>query len=151
MANENKLVLLVEDNADDERLTLRALRKNNIMNEVVVACDGEDALDYLFARGKHTGRDKSVMPAVIILDLALPKLRGIEVLREIRAHEDTGLLPVVVLTSSEDERDVEESIRMGANSFIRKPTDAGEYLEMILQVGMYWLLLNHAPPVAKRC
>jgi len=91
------------------------------------------------------------MPAVIILDLALPKLRGIEVLREIRAHEDTGLLPVVVLTSSEDERDVEESIRMGANSFIRKPTDAGEYLEMILQVGMYWLLLNHAPPVAKRC
>lgn len=151
MANENKLVLLVEDNADDERLTLRALNRNNIMNEVVVACDGEDALDYLFARGKHESRDTSVMPALVILDLALPKLHGIEVLREIRANEDTKLLPVVVLTSSEDEKEVEESIRMGANSFIRKPTDAAEYSEMILQLGMYWLLLNHAPPVAKRC
>lgn len=150
MGNDNKLVLLVEDNVDDERLTLRALHKNNIMNEVVVACDGQDALDYLFARGKHQGRDRAVMPALVILDLSLPKLHGLEVLREIRAHEETSLLPVVVLTSTEDERQLEESIRMGANSFIRKPVEAEEYSEMILQLGMYWLLLNHAPPVAKR-
>lgn len=150
MGSDNKLVLLVEDNVDDERLTLRALHKNNIMNEVVVACDGQDALDYLFAKGKHEGRDRSVMPALVILDLSLPKLHGLDVLREIRAHEDTALLPVVVLTSSEDEKQLEESILMGANSFIHKPVDSQEYSEMILQLGMYWLLLNHAPPPAKR-
>jgi two-component system response regulator len=150
MANENKLVLLVEDDVDDESLTLRALHKNNIMNEVVVACDGVDALDYLFAKGRHAGRDRSQMPALIILDLSLPKLHGLEVLKEIRAHEDTALLPVVVLTSSEDEHEIEASIRLGANSFIHKPSDAQEYSDMILQLGMYWLLLNHAPPTVER-
>ena len=150
MGNDNKLVLLVEDNVDDESLTLRALRKNNIMNEVVVACDGLDALDYLFARARHADRDKSQMPALIILDLSLPKLHGLDVLKEIRTHEETALLPVVVLTSSEDEKQLEASIRLGANSFIHKPVDAQEYSEMILQLGLYWLLLNHAPPLCER-
>jgi two-component system, response regulator len=150
MGNDNKLVLLVEDNVDDERLTLRALHKNNIMNEVVVACDGEEALDYLFATGKYEGRDKGVMPAVVILDLKLPKLHGLEVLKQIRSHDETSLLPVVVLTATDDEGQVSDSVRMGANSFIRKPVEASEYSDMILQVGMYWLLLNHAPPITKR-
>jgi two-component system response regulator len=148
--NHDKLILLVEDNVDDERLTLRSLKKNNIMNEVVVACDGEEALDYLFCRGKYEGRDRSIMPAITILDLKLPKLSGLEVLKEIRENEETRLLPVVVLTSSDDTSQIEESTRLGANSFIRKPVDANEYSEMILQIGLYWLLLNYTPPMQKK-
>jgi len=147
--NYDKTVLLVEDNVDDERLTLRALKKNNIMNEVVVACDGEEALDFLFGRNKYSGRDVSQTPAVIILDLKLPKLSGLEVLKEIRDREETMLLPVVVLTSTDDDEQVKESARLGANSFIKKPVDSSEYSEMILQVGMYWLLLNYTPPAQK--
>ncbi len=144
--SESKLILLIEDNIDDERLTLRALRKNNIMNEVVVACDGQEAIDYLFGTGAFSGRDMTVMPAVVVLDLKLPKLSGLEVLRRIRSEMATRRLPVVVLTSSEDEQQVEESYGLGANSFIKKPTDPTEFSEMILQVAMYWLLLNRTAP-----
>jgi two-component system response regulator len=141
----NKLVLLIEDNTDDERLTLRALRKNNIMNEVVVAYDGQEALDYLFGTGSYSGRDMAVMPALVILDLKLPKLSGFEVLKQIRTQDATRTTPVIVLTSSDDEGQIEESYRLGANSYIRKPNDPVEYSDMILQLGMYWLLLNQAP------
>jgi two-component system response regulator len=143
---DSKLILLIEDNIDDERLTLRALRRNNVMNEVVVACDGQEAVDYLFGSGSFTGRDMSVMPAVVILDLKLPRLSGLEVLQRIRANEQTRRIPVVVLTASEDENQVEASYALGANSYIHKPTDPGEFSEMILQVAMYWLLLNRTMP-----
>jgi CheY-like chemotaxis protein len=139
---ESKLILLIEDNIDDERLTLRALRKNNIINEVVVACDGQEAVDYLFGTGSFMGRDLSVMPAVIILDLKLPRIGGLEVLKRIRADVRTKSIPVVVLTASEDESQVGESYANGANSFIQKPTDPSDFSEMVLQVAMYWLLLN---------
>lgn len=141
----NKLVLLIEDNTDDERLTLRALRKNNIMNEVVVAYDGQEALDYLFATGSYAGRDMAIMPSVVILDLKLPKVSGFDVLKAIRTREETRTTPVIVLTSSDDETQIEECYSLGANSYIRKPIDPQEYSDMILQVGMYWLLLNQAP------
>jgi two-component system, response regulator len=144
--HESKLILLIEDNIDDERLTLRALRRNNIMNEVVVACDGQEAIDYLFGTGSFQGRDLSVMPAVVVLDLKLPRLSGLEVLKRIRETEETKRLPVVVLTSSEDETQVEAAYKLGANSFIQKPTDPSEYAEMVLQVAMYWLLLNRTAP-----
>lgn len=143
---DSKLILLIEDNIDDERLTLRALRRNNIMNEVVVACDGQEAIDYLFGSGTFAGRDMSVMPAVVVLDLKLPRLSGLEVLKRIRTDERTRRLPVVVLTSSEDASQVEESYALGANSFIQKPTDPAEFSEMVLQVAMYWLLLNRTSP-----
>jgi two-component system, response regulator len=143
---DSKLILLIEDNIDDERLTLRALRKNNIMNEVVVACDGQEAIDYLFGSGAFSGRDMTVMPAVVVLDLKLPKLSGLEVLRRIRGEGPTRRIPVVVLTSSEDEVQIEESYALGANSFIKKPTDPTDFSEMILQVAMYWLLLNRVAP-----
>lgn len=141
----NKLVLLIEDNTDDERLTLRALRRNNVNNEVVVAYDGQEALDYLFGSGSYAGRDMAVMPAVVILDLKIPKVSGLEVLQQIRRKEDTRSIPVIVLTSSDDETQVEECYKLGANSYIKKPTDPEEYSDMILQLGMYWLLLNQAP------
>jgi two-component system, response regulator len=143
---DSKLILLIEDNTDDERLTLRALRRNNIMNEVVVACDGQEAVDYLFGAGSFAGRDLDVMPAVIILDLKLPRLSGLEVLKRIRETEETRRIPVVVLTSSDDENQVEASYQEGANSFIQKPTDPSDFSEMILQVAMYWLLLNRTSP-----
>lgn len=143
---DSKLILLIEDNIDDERLTLRALRRNNIMNEVVVACDGQEAIDYLFGTGSFAGRDLSVMPAVVVLDLKLPRLSGLEVLKRIRTEPRTRRLPVVVLTSSEDQAQVEESYALGANSFIQKPTDPTEFSEMVLQVAMYWLLLNRTSP-----
>ena len=136
---DSKLILLIEDNIDDEKLTLRALRRNNIMNEVVVACDGQEAIDYLSASGSYTGRDMSVMPAVIILDLKLPRLSGLEVLKRIRAHDLTKRIPVVVLTASEDVMQIEDS-------YIQKPTDPADFSEMILQVAMYWLLLNRTMP-----
>ncbi|HLK15047.1 MAG TPA: response regulator [Fimbriimonadaceae bacterium] len=141
-ANDNKLILLIEDDVDDERLTLRALRRNNIMNEVVVACDGQEAIDYLFGAGKYEGRDTREKPAVVVLDLHLPKLSGLEVLRRIRESETTKQIPVVVLTSSEDDAQIQACYASGANSYIRKPTDPSEYSEMVLQLAMYWLLLN---------
>jgi two-component system response regulator len=142
----NKIILLVEDNPDDEVLTLRALEKNNIMNKVVVAHDGVEALDYLFGEGDYAGRDTSVMPEVILLDLKLPKIDGLEVLRRIRADRRTKLLPVVILTSSKEERDMIEGYSRGANSYIRKPVDFVQFGEAVQQLGLYWLVLNVAPP-----
>ncbi len=142
--SDSKLVLLIEDNTDDERLTLRALRKNNVMNEVIVACDGQEAVDYLLAEGKFVGRDVSLLPSLIILDLKLPKLSGLEVLEKIRAHASTTCVPVVVLTALEDANERRAAYEKGANSFVRKPTDPEEYSEVILQTAMYWLLLNQS-------
>lgn len=144
--SESKLILLIEDNIDDERLTLRALRRNNIMNEVVIAGDGQEALDYLFGTGSYAGRDMSVMPAVVVLDLKLPKVSGLDVLKRIRENDRTKRLPVVVLTASDDASQVDESYALGANSFIQKPTDPADFSEMVLQVAMYWLLLNRTTP-----
>lgn len=140
-----KPILLVEDNPDDEMLTLRAFRKNNITNDIVVARDGVEALDYLFATGTYAGLDESRMPQVILLDLKLPRIDGLEVLRQIRANEHTRLLPVVVLTSSKEEQDLVESYRLGANSYVRKPVNFDQFMEAARQLGMYWLLLNEAP------
>ena len=143
---EKKIILLVEDNPDDELLAIRALKKNNIMNKVVVARDGSDALDYLFGTGAYAGRDISEMPQVILLDLKLPKVDGLEVLKRLRNDERTKLLPVVVLTSSGEELDLTESYRLGANSYIRKPVDFSQFTEAIRQLGLYWLVLNESPP-----
>ena len=142
-----KIILLVEDNPDDELLAIRALKKNNIMNEVVVARDGAEALDYLFGAGAYAGRDMSVMPQIILLDLKLPKIEGLEVLRHLRNDERTKLLPVVVLTSSKEERDLTESYSLGANSYIRKPVNFAQFTEAIRQLGLYWLVLNESPPI----
>jgi len=142
----NKIILLVEDNPDDEALTLRALEKNNIMNKVVVAHNGVEALDYLFGEGSYAGRDTGVMPEIILLDLKLPKIDGLEVLRRIRANGRTKLLPVVILTSSKEERDMIEGYSWGANSYIRKPVDFVQFGEAVQQLGLYWLVLNVAPP-----
>jgi len=142
-----KIILLVEDNPDDELLAIRALKKNNISNEVVVARDGVEALDYLFGTGAHAGRDMSVMPQIILLDLKLPKIDGLEVLRRLRSDERTKLLPVVVLTSSREEQDLTESYSLGANSYIRKPVNFAQFTEAIRQLGLYWLVLNESPPV----
>ena len=142
-----KIILLVEDNPDDELLAIRALKKNNISNEVVVARDGVEALDYLFGTGAHAGRDMSVMPQIILLDLKLPKIDGLEVLRRLRNDKRTKLLPVVVLTSSREEQDLTESYSLGANSYIRKPVDFAQFTEAIRQLGLYWLVLNESPPV----
>ena len=141
-----KIILLVEDNPDDEALTLRALKKNNILNEVIVARDGVEALDYLFGTGKYAGRDLSNMPQVILLDLKLPKIDGMEVLRRIRADERTKLLPVVILTSSKEERDLINGYKLGANSYIRKPVDFDQFREAVKQLKLYWLVLNEPPP-----
>jgi two-component system response regulator len=143
---ETKIILLVEDNPDDEMLTLRALKKNNIMNEVVVARDGAEALDYLFSIEKYTGGDLIKNLAVILLDLKLPKIDGMEVLRRIRDDEKTKLLPVVILTSSKEEQDLINGYKFGANSYIRKPVDFDKFVEAIRQLGLYWLVLNEVPP-----
>jgi two-component system response regulator len=144
MAND-KVILLVEDNADDEALALRALRKNNIVNEVVVAHDGVEALDYLFGTGSYAGRDLRNMPQVVLLDLKLPRIDGLEVLRRLRADERTSLLPVVILTSSKEEQDRLNGYRLGANSYIRKPVDFTQFIEAVRQLGLYWLVFNESP------
>jgi CheY-like chemotaxis protein len=141
-----KIILLVEDNADDEELTLRALKKNNIQNEVVVARDGVEALDYLFGTGAYAGRDTSNVPSVTLLDLKLPKVDGLEVLKRLRADERTKFLPVVILTSSKEEQDLLNGYKFGANSYIRKPVDFAQFMEAVRNLGLYWLLLNESPP-----
>lgn len=141
----NSHILLVEDNPDDIKLTLRALKKSNILNEVVIAEDGVDALDYLFGTGKYEGRDLNVMPQLILLDLKMPKLDGLEVLQRIRTNEKTQLLPVVVLTTSSEDQDKIESYKLGANSYIRKPVDFNQFVDAVQQLGLYWLVLNEAP------
>ncbi len=142
-------ILLVEDNQDDEALTLRALKKNNIVNDVVVARDGVEALDYLFGTGAHSGRDLGVMPQLVLLDLNLPRIGGLDVLRRLRADERTKLLAVVVLTSSKEDEDLIRSYSLGANSYVRKPVDFAQFSEAVKMLGLYWLLLNEAPPVRR--
>lgn len=142
-----KIILLVEDNPDDEALTLRALKKNNILNEVIVAHDGAEALDFLFATGSYTGRDIHIMPQIILLDLKLPKIDGLEVLRRLRADSRTKLLPTIILTSSSEETDIINGYNLGANSYVRKPVDFAQFVEAVRQLGLYWLVLNEAPPV----
>lgn len=146
---EDKIILLVEDNSDDEKLTLRALRRNNIVNDVVVARDGAEALDYLFGTGAYAGRNLSVMPQVILLDLKLPKLDGLEVLRRVRADDRTKLLPIVILTSSNEELDRINGYGLGANSYVRKPVDFTEFSDAARQLGLYWLILNVSPPARR--
>jgi CheY-like chemotaxis protein len=143
---ENKVILLVEDNADDEALTLRALKKNNIKNEVVVARDGAEALEYLLGPSRKGERDGRVIPQVVLLDLKLPKVDGLEVLRRLREDERTKLLPVVILTSSKEEKDLVRGYSLGANSYIRKPVDFVQFTEAVQQLGLYWLILNEAAP-----
>jgi CheY-like chemotaxis protein len=140
-----KIILLVEDNPDDEELTVRALKKNNVTNELAIARDGVEALDYLFGTGAYAGRDATVVPGLVLLDLKLPKMDGLEVLRRIRADERTRRMPVVVLTSSKEEQDVIRSYDLGANSYIRKPVDFNQFTEAVRQLGLYWLMLNEVP------
>ena len=144
---ESKMILLVEDNADDEALTLRALEKNNIGNKVFVVRDGAEALDFLFCAGIYADRDPHEMPHVVLLDLNLPKVGGLEVLRRLRADPRTHTLPVVILTSSKEEKDLAEGYQLGANSYVRKPVDFNEFIEAIQHLGLYWLVLNKTPPL----
>ena len=141
----DKVILLVEDNPDDEALTLRALKRGGVVNDVVIARDGVEALDYLFGTGKHAGRDVSNTPAVVLLDLKLPKLDGADVLQRMRQDERTRFVPVVVLTSSSEDEDVLNSYRYGANSYVRKPVAFADFTAAVGQLGLYWVLLNQAP------
>jgi two-component system response regulator len=143
---EESVILLVEDNPDDQALTERALRRNNIRNTVVVARDGAEALDWLFGRGQYAGRDPAQLPALILLDLKLPKVDGLEVLRQLRADQRTRLAPVVILTSSREEQDLTQGYSLGANSYIRKPVDFAQFVDAVRQLGLYWLVLNERPP-----
>jgi two-component system response regulator len=147
-ANERP-ILLVEDNSDDEVLTLRALKKNRILNEVVVARDGVEALDYLFGTGDHAGRDLDVLPQVVLLDLNLPRLGGLDVLKKIRETPRTSLLSVVVLTSSKEEEDIVRSYAGGANAYVRKPVEFTEFSEAVRTLGLFWLLLHQPAPVPR--
>ena len=146
---DDKMILLVEDNPDDEALTLRALKKHNIGNKVFVVRDGAEALEFLFCTGAYADRDPNDIPQVTLLDLKLPKVDGLEVLRRLRADNRTRLLPIVILTSSNEERDLIEGYKNGANSYVRKPVDFNEFLEAVRELGLYWLVLNHAPPREK--
>lgn len=143
-----KVILLVEDNPNDEELTTRALRRAKIVNEIIVARDGEEAVDFLLGEGKHAGRDLSHMPAVILLDLKLPKLSGLEVLHRLRANAATKLIPTVILTSSSEEEDMLKSYKSGANSYVCKPVEFEAFVEVVSQLGLYWMLLNQ--PVSAR-
>lgn len=146
MAQRN-ILLLVEDNPDDEELTLLAFERSSICNEVVVARDGVEALDYLFGTGTYANRDTDAMPALILLDLQLPKINGLEVLQRLRAHDRTKLIPVVILTTSNEQQDLINSYNFGCNSYIRKPIDFNQFMTVIQQLGMYWLLINEPPPI----
>lgn len=146
--SRSRIILLVEDNPDDVELTRLAFEQSKIVNEIVVARDGQEALEYLFAAGHHTGRDAALLPEVVLLDLKLPKIDGLDVLRRMRADERTRRLPVVVLTSSKEEQDVLRSYDLGANSFVQKPVDFAEFIEAARYLGLYWLVLNEAPPQA---
>lgn len=146
MEGLDTMILLVEDNPDDEALTLRALRKANVGNDVCVVRDGVEALDFLFGSGGYAKRDTSLTPQVVLLDLKLPKINGLEVLRRIRADERTRLLPVVILTSSDEEKDRIAGYALGANSYVRKPVDFAQFAEAVRQLGLYWLVLNQPPP-----
>ncbi|HET9237357.1 MAG TPA: response regulator [Oligoflexus sp.] len=142
-----KTILLVEDNPDDEALTIRALRKAHVSNEVIVARDGAEALDYLFAEGHYQGRNTSVQPQIVLLDLKLPKIDGLQVLERIRADKRTELIPVVILTTSKEEKDLISGYRLGANSYVAKPVDFVEFTDAVKNLGMYWLLINERPPL----
>ena len=146
---EDKMILLVEDNPDDEALTLRALKKNNIRNQVFVVHDGAEALDFLFCTGAYADRNPHEMPQLTLLDLKLPKVDGLEVLRRLRADERTRLLPIVILTSSNEEQDLIVGYKIGANSYVRKPVDFNQFVEAVRNLGLYWLVLNEAPPLQK--
>jgi CheY-like chemotaxis protein len=143
---KEKAILLVEDNPDDIALTIRAFRKSNIMNDIVQAHDGSEALDYLFGTGQYAGRDLSIMPTLILLDLKMPKVDGLEVLRQLRANELTKLLPVVILTTSKEDQDIIDGYALGANSYVRKPVDFNQFVEAVRQLGLYWFVLNEPLP-----
>ncbi len=147
---EKRTILLVEDNPDDVELTLRALKQYHVKNAIAVVRDGAEALDYLFATGAYADRDKIALPAVVILDLKLPKIDGLEVLRRLRADKRTMLTPVVVLTSSKEERDMVNSYKFGANSYVQKPVDFNQFIEAARQLGLYWLIINEPPPRLRR-
>jgi two-component system, response regulator len=142
----SKVILLVEDNPTDEKLTIRAFRKSDVSNVIVVARDGVEALDYLFGTGAHAGRDMTVMPTVTLLDLKLPKIDGLEVLKRIRADERTRMLPVVILTTSKEDEDIIRSYSLGVNAFVRKPVDFGEFAKVASGIGLFWLLINETLP-----
>jgi two-component system response regulator len=146
----NKVILLVEDNASDEKLTILAFKKSGVSNEIVVVRDGAAALDYLFATGEYVDRDPTVLPRLILLDIKLPKIDGLEVLRRLRANPGTHLVPVVILTSSKEEEDVLRGYALGANAYVRKPVEFGEFAAAAKTVGLFWLLLNEPPPVHGR-
>jgi two-component system, response regulator len=147
---EEKIILLVEDNPDDVTLTERALKKSHILNKLIIARDGVEALDYLFGAGSWADRDMSDMPEIILLDLKLPKIDGLEVLKRIRDNAKTKLLPVVILTSSKEEKDLINGYAMGANSYIRKPVNFNQFADAVRQLGLYWLVLNEPPPMDNR-
>lgn len=142
----DRVIVLVEDNANDEELTLRAFRKSNIANRIVVVRDGAEALDYFFLRGAHAGRLPSEVAQLVLLDLKLPKIDGLDVLRALRADDRTRLIPIVVLTSSAEDRDLLRCYGLGANSYVRKPVDFTQFVEAVRQLGLYWLVINHAAP-----
>lgn len=147
---ENKTILLIEDNIDDIDLTLRALKKNNIRNEVIVVHDGVEALEFLFGKGQYANRNVEDLPTVVLLDVKLPKVDGMEVLRQIRANELTKYIPVVILTSSKEEQDLINGYSLGVNSYVRKPVDFNQFAEAVSHLGLYWLLLNEAPPLRRK-